>query len=162
MTIEALYTDLAPKLTNYLVANGTPYHAACDLVQETFLKLWKMRDDLQDDFHALSGLAYTIARNLRTDAIRHNKFVVYEAELRDEDTQDPAPSPSDAAYLRSRIRAAFNQLPPLLRDTYALFQLAELSVRDIARITNVTEALVKVRVFRAKERLRVLLKDLAN
>lgn len=162
MTIEALYADLAPKITNYLIANGTPYHAACDLVQETFLKLWKMRDDLQDDLHALSGLAYTIARNLRTDAIRRGKFVVYEAELRDEDTQDPAPSPSDAAYLRTRIRSAFNQLPPLLRDTYALFQIAELPVRDIARITNVTEALVKVRVFRAKERLRVLLKDLAE
>ena len=162
MTIEALYTDLAPKLTNYLVANCTPYHAACDLVQETFLKLWKMRDDLQDDPHALSGLAYTIARNLRTDALRRGKFVVYEAELRDEDTQDPAPSPSDAAYLRARIRAAFTQLPPLLRDTYALFQIAELPVREIARLTHVTEALVKVRICRAKERLRLLLKDLAE
>ena len=162
MTIEALYADLAPKITNYLIANGTPYHAACDLVQETFLKLWKMRDDLQDDPHALSGLAYTIARNLRTDALRRGKFVVYEAELRDEDTQDPAPSPSDAAYLRARIRAAFTQLPPLLRDTYALFQIAELPVREIARLTHVTEALVKVRIFRAKERLRLLLKDLAE
>lgn len=162
MKIDELYTDLAPKVTNYLVANGTPYHAACDIVQETFLKVWKMRDTLQEDMHAISGLIYTIARNLRTDALRHGKFIVYEAELRDEDVQEPDPSPSDAAYLRSRIREAFNQLPPLLRDTYALFQIAELPIREIARLTNVSESLVKVRIFRAKGRLRLLLKDLAG
>lgn len=162
MTIEQLYTELAPRLTNYLVANGTPYHAACDLVQETFLKLWKMREDLQDDPHAVSGLAYTIARNLRTDAARHGKFIVYEAELRDEDSQDPAPSPSDRAYLRQRLRDAFAQLPPLLREAYTLFQIAELPIRQIARLTNVTESLVKVRIFRAKEKLRPLLKDLCS
>ena len=48
MTIEEHYRILAPRLTNWLVATGTPYNTACDLVQETFVKLWKMRDDLRD------------------------------------------------------------------------------------------------------------------
>ena len=49
MNIEEHYKTLAPKLTNWLVATGSSYAEACDLVQNTFLKLWKMRDDLRDD-----------------------------------------------------------------------------------------------------------------
>ena len=47
--IESFYRKLAPKVTNYLVAGGTSYAVACDIVQETFLKLWKMRDDLEGE-----------------------------------------------------------------------------------------------------------------
>ena len=60
MTVEDYYRALAPKLTNWLVATGSPYHDACDLVQRTFLKLWEMRDDLRDDTSAVSGLVFTI------------------------------------------------------------------------------------------------------
>ena len=49
MTIEEHYQTIAPKLTNWLVASGSPYAEACDLVQETFLRIWKMREDLLDD-----------------------------------------------------------------------------------------------------------------
>ena len=49
MTIEEHCKALAPKLTNWLVATGSPYAEACDLVQNTFLKIWKMKADLRDD-----------------------------------------------------------------------------------------------------------------
>ena len=50
----------------------------------------------------------------------------------------------------------------LLRDevTYTLFQIGELSIREIAHETGVSENLVKVRIFRAKEKLREILADL--
>ena len=46
MDIERLYAEIAPRLTNYLVANGVAYASACDIVQETFLRIWKMRETL--------------------------------------------------------------------------------------------------------------------
>lgn len=160
MTFTECYNELAPRLTNYLIANGASYELACDLVQETFLRVWEKRDTLIDDPKALSGLVYAIARNLRIDAFRKNKAIIYEAELRDEAVETNTTSPSDLAYLRNRLRAAFAQLPPLLREAYTLFQISELSIREIAQITNVTESLVKVRIFRAKQRLQEILKDL--
>ena len=72
----------------------------------------------------------------------------------------PAPSPSDADYLRERIQAALEQLPPLLREAYTLFQIGELSIREIAHETGASENLVKVRIHRAKQKLQVLLADL--
>ena len=179
MNIEELYRTIAPRLTNWLVASGSSYHESCDLVQNTFLKIWKMRDDLHDDESAVSGLAFTIARNLRKNLARDNARLTFVGEIRDADedepggasadgeslaarlsTADTSQSGSDAEYLRRRLTAAFAKLPPILREAYTLFQIGEMSIRDIANQTGVSENLVKVRIFRAKEKLREILADL--
>ncbi|MBO7683919.1 MAG: RNA polymerase sigma factor [Kiritimatiellae bacterium] len=169
MTVEEHYNALAPKLTNWLVATGSPYNDACDLVQDVFAKLWKMRDDLRDNDSAVSGLAFTMARNLRKNRARDDRRLTFVEEITDDDSaasvagdvrQPAAPGPSDAAYLRRRLTEAFARLPPILREAYTLFQIGELSVREIAHETGVSEGLVKVRIFRAKEKLRDLLADL--
>ena len=158
MDIERLYAEIAPRLTNYLVANGVAYASACDIVQETFLRIWKMRETLIDEVDQISGLAYTIARNLRTDQFRKARREVLQDEIKDEDAGsiEPAASPGDGAYLRARLTAA------LLREAYTLFQIQELPIREIARRTNAGESAVKVRIFRAKEKLRGLLVDLMD
>jgi len=163
MTIEQHYAEIAPKLTNWLVANGVDYATSCDIVQETFVRVWKMRDTLTDDPSQVSGLVWTIARNLRIDAARKAKKTVLQADIRDEDAGSAAPAAhkqADAAYLRKRLTEALAQLPPLLREAYTMFQIGELSIREISQRTGVGESLVKVRIFRAKEKLRPLLADL--
>ncbi len=175
MTIEEHYNAIAPKLTNWLVATGSPYHEACDLVQNTFLKVWKMKEDLRDNDAAVSGLVFTIARNLRKNLARDNARLTFVSEIRDPDDSEsgeptvPSDSlavqpsggmPSDIDYLRRRLTEAFLKLPPILREAYTLFQIGELSVREVAAQTGVSENLVKVRVHRAKEKLKVLLADL--
>ena len=179
MNIEELYGNIAPRLTNWLVASGSPYDEACDLVQNTFLKIWKMRDDLRGDESDVSGLAFTIARNLRKNLVRDNARISFVAEIRDpgeagaapaeeglavEDgrlsPQRPPEGDTDAEYLRQRLSEAFAQLPPILAETYTLFQVGELSIREIAAQTGVSENLVKVRIFRAKEKLAKILADL--
>ena len=178
MTIEEHYNAIAPRLTNWLVATGSSYHEACDLVQNTFLKIWKMRDDLRSDDDAISGLAFTIARNLRKNLVRDNSRLTFVDEIRDPDDSDgftgsrmadnirsqtvqsQVQSATDAEYLRRRLNEAFSKLPPILRDAYTMFQIGEMSIRDIANQTGVSENLVKVRIFRAKEKLREILADL--
>ena len=174
LDFEKLYSEIAPRLTNFLVAGGCDYPAACDIVQETFLRMWKRRDELVEDPAQISGFAYTLAKNLRNDGFRKAKREVLQAEIKDsdddselsvprgasaEDSVRPA-SPSDNEYLRKRLDAAFAQLPPLLREAYLLFQVYELPIREIAHRTNQTESNVKVRIFRAKEKLKPLLMDL--
>ena len=161
-TIHELYQKIAGKLMKFLVANNCPEAMAEDIVQETFLRLTKMSDTLDTDPARLSGLAYTIARNYRNDLARKAKHEVLQGEIGEDEggTAAPAPAPSDAEYLRARITQAFAALPPLLREAYTLFQVMELPVAEIARRTGASESLVKVRIFRAKEKLRPLLKDL--
>ena len=162
MTVEEHYRALAPKLTNWLVASGSTYEDACDLTQRAFLKLWEMRDDLRDDSSAVSGLVFTIAKNLRKNAWRDDAKLAFVEEIGEDaaGATQPAPSPSDAEYLRDRIQKALAQLPPLLREAFTMFQIGELSIREIAHETGASENLVKVRIHRAKEKLQVLLADL--
>ena len=188
MNIEELYRTIAPRLTNWLVASGSSYHEACDLVQNTFLKIWKMRDNLHGDESDVSGLAFTIARNLRKNLARDNARLTFVGEIRDADEDDSGEGfasgrdasmqsggmavnlsasvtqceddQSDIKYLRRRLTEAFAKLPPILREAYTLFQIGEMSIRDIANQTGVSENLVKVRIFRAKEKLKEILADL--
>ena len=166
MNIEKLYKSVAPKLTNWLVASGSDYHEACDLVQSTFLKIWNMRDDLHDDEESVSGLAFTIARNLRKNLARDNARLSFVDEIREEDAGSVAPDdlPSEVearrVELRRRLKEAFAKLPPILREAYTLFQIGEMSIHEIANQTGVSENLVKVRIFRAKEKLQKILADL--
>ena len=166
MNIEEHYKVIAPRLTNWLVATGSPYAQACDLVQETFLRIWKMRDDLVDNDAAVSGLAFTTARNLRKNIARDDRRLTFKEEITDEDAGgvSPAELPSESVRetqnLRKKLVAAFSRLPPALRETYTLFQVGGRSVREIAAETGVGESLVKVRIFRAKEKLREILSEM--
>ena len=130
--MEKLYRTIAPKLTNWLVSSGSQYD-----VQSTFLKIWKMRDDVRDDADSVSGLAFTIARNLRKNMARDNSRLTFVGEIRDSDEgavgdaeasavgvterldtlpQHRETSQSDTEYLRKRLLEAFAKLPPILRD----------------------------------------------
>lgn len=162
--IESLYRKLAPKVTNYLVANGTPYAAACDIVQETFLKLWNMREDLDEDESRISGLVHTMARNLRNDKFRRDKLVIYREQIEEDElvSAGEVSVASDGEYLKKRIQSALDSLPPLLREAFVLFQVSEFSVRDISLQLGITESLVKVRIFRAKQKLKAALSDLES
>lgn len=164
MTIEEHYAVIAPRLTNWLVATGSSYHDACDLVQSVFMKLWSMKNDLRNNDSAVSGLAFTMAKNLRKNEIRDNSRILLKEEITDEDIGAAHRSavPSDTKYLRNRLNAAFAKLPPQLREAYTLFQIGELSVREIAHELGVSEGLVKVRIHRAKEKLKEILSDLVT
>ena len=119
MTIEDHYKAVAPKLTNWLAATGSSRAEACDLVQDTFLRIWRMRDDLSDEPSAVSGLAFTIARNLRKNLWRDNARLTFVDEIHDGDAGASAPPeelPFEAeerrAALRKQLSAAFAKLPP--------------------------------------------------
>lgn len=162
-TFQKAYNEIAGKLTNYLVAGGQSYATACDIVQESFMRVWNMRAQL-DDADSISGLVFTIARNLRTDYIRRNKRMVYQDEIKDGELTVEADTTDtdDIVYLRRKLQAALNALPEELRQVYTMFQVAGMSVREIARQEEISESLVKVRVYRAKQRLQVLLQDLKD
>ena len=162
MNIEELYKSIAPRLTAYLVANGTDYATACDIVQETFLRIWRLRDELVVDRSQISGLAYMIARNIRTDRYRKASHETLVDEIRDEDgaVYFPKDAWGDQDYLRRRVCTALAQLPAALREAYTLFQIQGLSIREIAVWTCTSESSVKTRIFRAKRKLRPMLEDL--
>lgn len=156
------YNEYAKKLTNYLVANQVEYAKACDIVQESFIRLWNKRNDLQEDT-SISAYVFQIAKNLRIDYLRAEKFsvVVDVDDHPDEFIDETEPtSASDSAILRKRIKQALAEIPADLAQAYTMYQLADLSIKEIAKQLSISESNVKVRIYRAREKLAELLKDL--
>jgi len=112
MTIEEHYNAIAPKLLNWLVATGSSHAEASDLVQETFLRIWRMRDDLSDDPSAVSGLAFTTARNLRKNLWRDNARLTFVDEIRDGDGGAAAPPTNSPPRPKNAAPNSASSSPP--------------------------------------------------
>lgn len=164
MEIDDIYREVAPKLQSYLTGNGCSHATACDIVQETFLRLWKRRDELSDDLHQVSGLAFTIARNYRNDLARKARHETLggESSVEGDDFEPngarggmrPGEADEETAALKRRLKETLGRMPVQLLETFALSRLGKLSVRDIASGTGTSEANVKVRVHRARDLFR--------
>lgn len=165
MEIEEIYREVAPKLQSYLTGNGCSYATACDIVQETFLRLWKRREELSDDLHQVSGLVFTIARNYRNDLARKAQHETLGGETSEDgdglvatngpqDESRPGEEAEETAALKRRLKSSLGRMPVQLLETFALSRLGTLSVKDIASGTETSEANVKVRVHRARELFR--------
>jgi RNA polymerase sigma-70 factor (ECF subfamily) len=163
-TFSNLYNALAPKMNRWLTANGLEAHLAQELVQETFLRVWR-KQIMHEQTDASEALLWTVLRNLRIDYFRRQRtsvsFQAPEGEHLLNLPAQPQTCTVDEPYLQSRIQEALTHLSPEIQTTFRLFFIDECSIKEIANRTHVTESLVKVRIHRARCRLQKHLSDLS-
>jgi RNA polymerase sigma-70 factor (ECF subfamily) len=128
------------------------YHLSSDILQESFTRyLEKYRDEGHN-----TGLLYTIARNAVIDGHRKQGR---DSQLYDE-PEHPQPSPEAHLMVREdyrRVLAALKALEPDERDALSLVVSSDLSYREIARIIGTSQGNIKVRVHRARIKLRKMM-----
>lgn len=150
-----------------------------DVVQETYLEAWqKMSRYLENRpvafYPWLRSIAWERLVDLHRAHIRAQKRSV-ERERRDGMALPEQSATQLVARLaangtspsikllrkeaRSRLAEGLQRLRPADREVLVLRYLEQLSVRDIAAIVGVSQSAVKVRCFRAIERLHALLED---
>ena len=162
-TFSELYGELAPKMRRWLTATGLDESLAEEFVNEAFLRVWRKQATVQEGL-VPAALLWTVLRNLRIDYFRRLHPTLSLEEPEGEFVFDlpapPQPETIDESYLHSRIQAAVQTLSPDIRKTYQLFFEDHEPIKAIAAKTGVGESLVKVRIFRARTRLKKLLADL--
>jgi len=127
---------------------------AQDVVQETFLKIFKSSADLRDD-DSLKSWVYRIATNEALRHLRKNSLESYPIddapagllELRADEYTDY----SDLEAVK--LQKAINSLPEKQRVAFNLRYYDELSYEEIAEITGSTPASAKVSYHIAKNRV---------
>lgn len=142
-------------LLNFFERLGVSYHEGEDLLQETYLRLWKYRDQYKPTAK-LSTFLFTIARQVRIDALRRRT----RRERREDIWMKE--SPSRIAYhgpLREDVRWAISKLPDTLRETIELAVFQELPYADIAQILDIPVGTVKSRVSNALKKLKEIFDD---
>lgn len=148
-------------LFGYLGRMGLSQGLAEDIAQETFLRAWKRLNDYDPMRAEFSTWLFTIARNLALHELERasNKREVASDESLPDFVCDSM-QPADALnqnQQRQHLLAALYALPVTDRSALALAYFQELDLAAIARIEGCSTGAIKVRLHRAKQRLRQLL-----
>lgn len=139
--------------------------AAEEIVQDTFLKLWEIRNTLNDQINIRSFL-YTITKNNCLNYLRNQKISMKHIENMkymemqfNYEALEKLGNYLQFEELRSKIEEAIAQLPAELVETFQLSRFEELSYKEIAEKQNISIKTVEARISKALRILRVELKD---
>jgi len=137
------------KLLSYLMRMTGDYHLSMDLVQESFTRyLEKYANDTRN-----LSLLYTIARNSFLDHKRRSgRFVAL-----DQDYEDLSVNQADSFQIKQeyvRVLTAMKELEDDEREILSLVLSGDLNYKEIASVTKISEANVKVKVHRARLKIR--------
>ena len=141
---------------------GNPEDAQ-DVAQDTYLRAFRAIGRFRGEASIVTWL-YRITTNCATTLIARRRRVNHE-RLSDEDAvvdDCPEHDPQlrvDAAELRERVIVALSALPMKLRSVIVLRDIYDLSHDAIARQLGITESAAKVRLHRARQKLRAALFD---
>jgi RNA polymerase sigma-70 factor, ECF subfamily len=124
-----------------------------DLFQEIFIRVAKKRDHFKQGNFA--AWLFAIARNLCLNALRDNVEHVPLEEV--QDSLHTSGDESEYELSSEILRRSIDQLPHDLREVLVLRVYNGFSYNEIAEITNTKLATVKVRIFRAKQKLQEIL-----
>lgn len=149
------------KLIVYTTAIVKSEAVAKDLVQETFIRLWVNRHDL-DPEQLLSGYLHTITRNL---ALNHLKRAGYDQDLRQKIWEKIQESEQRVRFeeeifgreSHELLQKAINQLPPKRQQIFKLSREDGLSHKEIAEQLGISQNTVKNQMVSALKDLRKFL-----
>lgn len=135
-----------------------------DLCHEAFIKYFERKQALPDLDQAKYWLI-RVVKNLsfNLEKRKHRERAAYEKYSRQK--QDSTRSGEDElirAEALSAVQESLERLPFNLRTVLVLKEYSGLKYKEIAQILGIREGNVKIRVFRARERLAALLKEDAH
>ena len=132
-----------------------------DITHDCFLSLIKRPENFKPDRASLRTYLISAARNLwlkqlrdlgsesEIDEFDENQFICSDREPLDRLLDDE---------LAVKVQQAVSSLPPMQRDALVLFEYEGLALSEIASLVGSDVGAVKSRLYRARERLRNILR----
>ena len=157
-----LFAWFGPRVKAWMMRAGSNSAAAEELAQETMLLVWQKARLFDPQRAGASTWIFTIARNLRVDALRREK---HPSTLMQDPSEVPeAPHQADRIMAVSqqevRIRAALSVLPPEQAEVIRQAFFEDKVHAEIEKDLGIPLGTVKSRLRLAMTRLRAALGDL--
>jgi RNA polymerase sigma-70 factor (ECF subfamily) len=127
-----------------------------DVVQDSFLALWKKPEAFDPTRGTMRAFLIGVARNLVLKRLRRER----QHEILSDDSLVCEPVDLVGRERAESVAIAVQALPPLQREALVLAEYEELSLEEIATATEAELAAVKSRLHRARENLRRMLAPL--
>ncbi|HEX3675072.1 MAG TPA: sigma-70 family RNA polymerase sigma factor [Rhizomicrobium sp.] len=154
---EALFSHFAPRIKAYLLKLGAGSGLADDLAQEAMLILWRKAALFDPSKASAATWVFTIARNLRIDAIRRERRPDFDP---DDPALVPAAEPAaDSVLMREdddvRLHSAMKSLSPEQAQVVQMSFFADKPHSQIAAELGLPLGTVKSRLRLAMAHIRL-------
>lgn len=161
LEFKRLYDSAFPVIFRvaYRVTNNA--EAAEDLCQESFFRLYERNmvfPNPEEAKYWLIRVVKNAALNYakRKDRERKAYQRAFKEDTRQEETGEGLLVKKETS---EEIKTALDKLPENLKMVLVLKEYAEMNYKEIGRVLGISEGNVKVRVFRARERLAAILQE---
>lgn len=154
-----LFAHYAPRIKSYLMRQGANPASAEELSQEAMVSVWRKADRFDPAKASAGTWIFTVARNLRIDALRKERRPNFDPE-------DPAFVPAseiapdhavEIGESQVRIKAAIAELPEEQAEVIRLSFYQDKPHGEIAEELNLPLGTVKSRLRLAMRRIRTAL-----
>ncbi len=136
---------------------------ASDIFQEVFIRAFEKSAQFRSGTN-IAGWLYMIARNMCLNTHRNSHPAerldgpdVTLAMLASTDRSLAPEYDEEQHFLRRKLEEALARLPLEFREPFMLREFDGFTYREIAAMTGITLGMTKVRIYRAKQRMRELL-----
>ena len=145
--------DYSRRIYQYLVKALGSSAAAEDLVQDCYLKLWQHRNDI--DVAKIKPWLFATAHNLMINYWKKNSRIDHKDELTMEST-----TTDNSFETKQLLERCLEVLTPEQKSVIMLRDYEGYSYKDIMDILKMTEPQVKSLLFRARLKIKELLKQM--
>ena len=150
-----LFISSQRKLYRFALSLTKDVNDAEDVLQDTLLKLWKLRDEW-DNWQNFEAYAMRMIRNEYLNYSKKQKGRAYSTLDDVPEGVEPSQTDTDMTTddLMFRFNALTSKLPEIQRNILHLREIEELEYKEIAKVMDITEAQVKVYLYRARQYLQ--------
>jgi len=159
------YEKEVDSVFRFFIMRTSQREIALDLVQETFLKYWQAMQ--KGGIGNERAYIFSIARNLLIDWYRKKKSVSLEEWSESEDGQrfdfpDETLRNPEETTCAKEVLQKINELPANQRELIYLRFVEDMSPQEMAKVFETSANAVSVRISRALEALRKILRINVN
>ncbi|MBW1296387.1 RNA polymerase sigma factor [Aquimarina litoralis] len=155
---DSLFNTHYESARNYLYYKCGDLQQAEDIVQDTFVKLWKQCADVI--YETAKSLIFKICNNALLNEFAHKKVVLrYENTPRNDKNYESPEFIMETEEFRQKLEQCIGKLAPKEREVFLLSRIDKKTYREIAEITNISVKAVERRMSKAFLILRKLLGD---
>lgn len=162
---EEIYNDFFGVLYHLCNQYLHDERVAEEMVQDTFMKLWEIRQTLNDQVN-IRNFLYTITKNNCLNYLRNQKISLkYQDNVKYLEMQfnyealEKLGNYLQFEELKTKIDVAISNLPAEVIETFSLSRFEDLSYKEIAEQQGISIKTVEARISKALRILRVELKD---
>ncbi len=148
-----LFREFYEPATKYVYYKCGSLQQAEDIVQNVFIKLWKLCATVS--FSKAKSYIYTACNNLFLNEVKHQKVVLKHLETISEKIDYESPDfLVEVSEFREKLKVAINNLSDKERDVFLLSRVEKKTYSDIAEITGLTVKAIERRMSKALRELR--------